>query len=100
MAYVLAQSPYNCNTRSAGTNRSYALNLIDENLILWADEIVCADEEHRMDVNSYCALAGINLKQLKKNVVVLGIPDIYDYRDPKLIEIINKNYSDYIKEQR
>jgi predicted protein tyrosine phosphatase len=100
MAYVLAQSPFNYNTRSAGTNRSYALNLIDENLILWADEIVCADEEHKMELITYCTIANINLKQLRKNVVVLGIPDIYDYRDPTLIAIIKKNYSNYLKEQR
>lgn len=93
MAVVLANEPYNFNTRSAGVNREYALNLIDENLILWADEIVCADDEHMYEVNTFCAVNSINLRVLRKKVLVLGIPDVYDYRDPALVELIKEKYN-------
>ncbi len=92
MAYVLSQDPYNFNTRSAGTNEKYALNLIDENLILWADEIVCADDEHRHEINEFCLWSGIDTLVLRKKIVVLGLPDIYDYRSPRLIELIKERY--------
>jgi len=92
MAYVLSQDPYNFNTRSAGTTAKYALNLVDENLILWADEIACADDEHRHAVNEFCARSGIDTLVLRKKIVVLGLPDIYDYRSPRLVELIRERY--------
>ena len=47
IAHTLAGDPYNYNTRSVGTNIDYALNLIDQVLLEWADEIVCARAERR-----------------------------------------------------
>jgi len=88
MAYVLSRGPYNYNTRSAGIEASYALNLVDENLLMWAQEIVCAEPYHRAMVTDMMQRWAI----LNKKIVTLDLPDIYDYRAPKLIKLIKERY--------
>jgi predicted protein tyrosine phosphatase len=87
MALVLSQEPFNCNTRSAGTNNDLAVVELTDTLLAWADEVVCAETEHAQVVTK--RLQKLNLD---KPVVNLGIPDIYDYRDADLIEIIFDTY--------
>lgn len=83
MSHVLCKYPYNYNTRSCGTNSRYALNLITDDLIEWAEEIICADSEHEIYVRDRLIHLGIN-----KPVQNLAIPDDYSYRDPVLIKMI------------
>ena len=79
IAYVLAQEPYNCNTRAAGISEEYALVKVDDALVEWADEIVCANSDHyNFMVERYP----------HKNISDLRIPDHYGYRDPELIAMI------------
>lgn len=78
-AVVLAGEPYNFNTRACGT-ADYALIKLDDVLIHWADEIVCMEKEHKKLINT------------DKHVVCLNIPDIYAYRDEKLISLIKERY--------
>jgi len=99
IAHTLCSKPYNYNTRSAGTERSYALNLVTEDLLLWADEIVCADTEHVMRVKDMLFVLGYDLSKLKKRVICLEIPDIYDYRAPKLVKRIKDTYNRILAEQ-
>ena len=86
IAHVLSAEPYNFNTRSAGTE-SYALIPVTDDLLMWADEIVCADTEHALYIHK--RMLKLNLD---KPIVDLEIPDHYDYRNPKLIEMIKENY--------
>ena len=78
IAWVLAtKSDYNC--RAAGIH-DYALIQCDEVLIEWADMIICVDEDIYNNV--------INNYKLTQPIVNLNIPDIYEYRQPELVNII------------
>lgn len=87
-AVVLSQRPYNYNTRAAGLNEYFALVIVDEVLLDWADEIVCMTKEQKIELNNM-------LKQFKlgnKPIKCLNIQDSYGYRDKKLIKLIKSNY--------
>ena len=86
MAHVLSAEPYNFNTRSAGI-AGFALIPVTEELLLWADEVVCADTEHALYIRDK-----LMQYQLDKPIVNLNIPDIYEYRNPELIELIKERY--------
>ena len=86
IAHVLSAEPYNFNTRSAGTE-SYALIPVTEDLLMWADEVVCADTEHVISIRNK-----LMSYDLDKPIVNLNIPDIYEYRNPELIELIKERY--------
>lgn len=86
IAHVLSANPYNFNTRSAGTE-PYALIPVTEDLLVWADEIVCADTEHAM-----CVRNKMMEWMLDKPIIDLEIPDNYEYRNPELIEMIKERY--------
>lgn len=78
IAWVLeTKSDYNC--RAAGIH-DYALIQCDEVLIKWADTIICADEDIYNNI--------INNYKLTQPIVNLNIPDIYEYRQPELVNII------------
>jgi predicted protein tyrosine phosphatase len=88
-ALVLSQDPYNFNTRAAGIEESYALIAVDEVLLRWSDEIVCMTEQHERALRAKFA------EQLKEDspvILTIGVPDIYAYRDAKLIALIAANY--------
>lgn len=94
IAHTLAAEPYNYNTRSVGINPDYALNILDQVLLEWADEIVCADSEHEVTVRN--RLMDI---RLTKPIVNLKLPDVYPYRDRKLVHLIKKRYNQYLDGQ-
>lgn len=89
IAWVLSNDPYNFNTRACGITKEYALIAIDEALIFWADDIICVDELHKNYVKEL-----INTSKWKDdfvclpNVILWNLADIYNYRDPKLVEVI------------
>lgn len=87
IALVLSQEPFDYNTRSAGTNERLAVVELTDKLLVWADEIVCADTEHAQTVTKR-----LQKLDLDTPIVNLGIPDIYDYRDERLMEIIYVSY--------
>lgn len=68
--------------KSAGTDRDAVVPLNAE-LIAWADVVVVMEIWHRDRILKRFrnAMAG-------KRVVVLGIPDEYDYMEPALVEIL------------
>lgn len=91
-AFVLSLPPYDFNTRSAGTY-SYALIKVDEVLVGWADEIVCMEEAHaemilKLDVTKQTHYP----KEFLPPIKVLNIPDLYSFREPKLITLIKRAY--------
>ena len=86
IAHVLSAEPYNFNTRSAGT-QFYALIPVTEDLLMWADEVVCADTEHALYIRDKMIEY-----MLDKPIINLNIPDIYEYRNPELIELIKERY--------
>lgn len=85
-AYVLSQAPFNYNTRAAGITEEFALIPVDDALLAWADEVVVAE-----------AWMGRKLEDsFTGKIISLDLPDQYAYRDPKLISLITKRYTDYL----
>lgn len=81
---------YGYNVRNCGTEESYALIPISEALVKWADEIVFVNEENYQRVKSDLENLDIDEERIK----VLNIPDMYNFNDPELIEIIKKQYNE------
>ena len=77
------------NTRACGINEEYALIPLTELLLVWADEIVFMEKEHKEEVESEFDLR-------KKRVVLLSIPDKYAYMDPELQQLIIDRYKETI----
>lgn len=82
-AVVLAQEPFNFNTRAAGVS-DFAIIPVDEVLIEWADEIVVMELWHLFEIQKRF--------KTKKKILVLGIPDQFGYRDPELMRLIEMQY--------
>lgn len=75
---------------SAGLNDDAVVPLSPEQ-IAWADLILVMEKVHR------AKLAKKFRKYLGgKRVVVLGIPDKYDYMDPELVELLKRKCAGFI----
>nr|WP_319394107.1 hypothetical protein [uncultured Desulfobacter sp.] len=79
------------DVRSAGLNNDAEIPLGIED-VSWADYIFVMDQTHK--------------KKLKKkfreyikdqHIICLGIPDDYEYMDPKLIKILNNRVPQFIR---
>ena len=80
--YIQSVSDYNC--RAAGMH-DYALVQVDDVLLEWADLIICTDEDKYITLmNQYEDRIG------DKPVLNFNIPDIYEYKNPDLIKIIEE----------
>lgn len=77
------------NTRACGSE-SYALIPLSANLILWADTIYFVNEYNYygalQQFSEYATLEA----DIRRKAVVWDIEDVYDYRDPELMQIITK----------
>ena len=75
------------NTRAVGANSEYALIAVDDVLLEWADEVVFMEQDHADAVfDKFPFWHG--------EFVVLGIPDMYEWDDPKLRSLIQQRYSE------
>jgi predicted protein tyrosine phosphatase len=69
---------------SAGVDDS-ALVPLDPELLEWADPIIAMESSHRTKMaRKFKRYLG------GKRVVVVGIPDEYEYMDPRLIEVLKR----------
>lgn len=94
-AALVLSSEFGCNTRAAGLSAEYALIPVDRVLLEWADEIVCMSEEQSEMI---CEMFGDDL--VTKTVISLDIPDIFKYRDPRLIELIRTAYAEHTRQMQ
>ena len=76
--------------RNCGTESSYALIPISEALVLWADQIIFVNEENYNTVELELHKLGIP----KDKITVLDIPDMYNFNNPELLEIIKVQYDE------
>jgi len=76
---------------SAGTSPD-AETLLSADLIEWADLVLVMETVHRRRLQSRF---GSLLKARK--IAVLGIPDDYDFMDPKLVRILKSRIEPYVK---
>lgn len=81
LAWILSNEPFNYNTRAVGTSSDYALIVLDEVQLQWADAVVFVDDGNFQ-------AARYELAELIDNMEhhVLKIPDIHKFRHPKLVE--------------
>lgn len=93
MANVLHQE-YGFNTRSAGVAHEYAIIPVDEVLLMWADEIVCAEQSVANRLHDYIADNVKNAEEVLPNITVLNIPDKYTWNHPELRDIIIEQYQE------
>jgi predicted protein tyrosine phosphatase len=89
-AHILCQEPYNFNTRNVGT-APYALIPLTDDVLQWADEIICMEAEHEIVVK-------MKLEELMYTtpVITLDIEDNYEYRNPELVKLIQMKYNQYV----
>lgn len=81
-AEAICQDVEGLEAVSAGTNND-AEQPVTGDLIEWADAIVAMEREHRNRLNRKFRA------QLKgKRLIVLGIPDDYDYMQPELVGLL------------
>jgi len=97
-AHILSSEPWNFNTRCAGTSSEYAIIPITEALILWADVILCMDSFQQLHINTMqnklATEADVMFDFEYKQVINLEIDDIYEYRSPKLVEIMTEKFKE------
>jgi len=76
------------NTRSCGSTE-YALIPLSANLIAWADKIIFVNEENYKQADEHHFMD-------KNKVMVLDIPDNYEYNHPELIEHFERQLEGYL----
>jgi predicted protein tyrosine phosphatase len=86
-ALVLSQEPFGFNTRAAGMSSDFALVIVDEYLLAWADEIVCMTNDQKVNL-----IDMVKDQSVPRPVICLGIEDDFEYRDPKLMKLIAEKY--------
>lgn len=98
-AHLLSSEPWYFNTRCAGTSEEYAIVPVTEALIVWADVILVMDSFQQLHINTMqnkiAAESEFMYEQFDyKQVINLDIPDNYDYRNPKLVEIMTEKFKE------
>lgn len=90
---VVFSREFNFNCRAVGV-RHNALVQVSEALVVWADEIVCADgevqEELFRQIDEH--FDEPESTEIKGKVVHLSIPDDFDFMEPVLQNIILDRY--------
>lgn len=84
-AVILASEPFNFNTRAVGISKEYALIPIDEVLVNWADEIICMEQEHMIEIKK---IFGNKIRK----IICLDICDSFPYRDDTLCMLVAEKY--------
>ena len=98
-AHILSGHPWNFNTRCAGTSAEYAIVPVTEALIVWADVILVMDEVQQLHINTMQNLLASEYEAFEyKQVINLDIPDNYEYRDPRLLKIMNEKFEELFPE--
>ena len=78
------------SVRSAGTESSARIK-VTAKMLDWADIIFVMEKKHKSRLIQNFAVAS------HKEIIVLDIPDDYQYMDEELIDILQNSVSDHIK---
>jgi len=92
LAWILSNEPFNYNTRAVGTSSEYAPIVLDEVTLQWADAVVFVDEDNHH-------IARYEFAELIDNMEchVLKIPDVYQFKHPKLVEAATQQLKEAFK---
>lgn len=94
-AHILSGPPWNFNTRCVGTSEEYAIILVTEALVIWADVILVMDSFQQHHINMMQNKLAEEMTDYNyKQVINLEIEDEYSYRDPKLVEIMTEKFNE------
>lgn len=78
------------NVRSAGTSNSARIK-VNEKLIDWADLIFVMEKRHKQLLNQQ-----FSSFLAEKQIILLDIPDEYQYMDVELIEMLKAGVEPYL----
>ena len=92
-ATIAAKMGY--NARSCGT-AEYALIPLSVNLIFWADHIFFVNEEN-FKAALKIGFEDSVIETMGEKTTVWNIKDVYDYMEPRLVEVIESKLSNYKK---
>ena len=81
---------YGIHTRSAGTSR-HAKHCLTVKDIAWANYICVMEQKHKTWIKEK-----FHKELSHKKIIVLDIPDDYQYMDEDLIEILKQSMQSYI----
>ena len=77
------------NTQSAGL---YTNKPLSARQLSWADVVIVMEEEQRSEIAKRFPKL-----YMQKRILSLDIPDVYNYKDPKLIKILQSKVNEYSK---
>jgi predicted protein tyrosine phosphatase len=78
------------NVRSAGTEPSARIK-VNSKLLVWADLIFAMEKRHKQRL-----IEKFPEEMMDKNIIILDIPDEYQYMDEELVESIKTSVSPYL----
>jgi predicted protein tyrosine phosphatase len=90
-AETIFRENQNFFVRSAGTEPSARIKVTSK-LIDWADIIFAMEKKHKQRL-----IQNFPFNASAKKIVVLGIPDEYQYMDDELIEIIKTSVAPFLE---
>jgi predicted protein tyrosine phosphatase len=80
------------NVKSAGTSQN-ARTKLTENLLYWADLVFVMEEKHQQIIEQK-----FRKSEIMNKIVVLDIPDNYQYMDEELVSLLKGSVSQYLEE--
>ncbi len=87
-AEAIFKNSQNHHARSAGTEPSARIR-VTEKLLSWADVVFVMEKKHRERLQE-------KFPSMGKTIIVLDIPDEYQYMDPELVEMIKHSVEPYL----
>ena len=75
-------------TKSAGL---YNKKQVDEKQLSWADKVIVMEDEQRSEI-----ARRFPKQYIKKQIISLEIPDVYNYNNPALIRILKSKSNDLL----
>ncbi|MCO4292533.1 protein tyrosine phosphatase [Solitalea sp. MAHUQ-68] len=88
---IFKNHPYH-HAQSAGTENGARIK-VSEKHIRWADLIFVMEKKHKQRLQQYFPMVIV-----EKEVIILDIPDDYQFMDAELIEMIKVSVSPYLEE--
>lgn len=92
-AEAIFKDQHGFQVRSAGTAPSARIK-VTEKLVSWAEIIFVMEKKHKQRLCQ--KFPGMNAET---EIIVLDIPDDYQYMDPELVEILKISVMDYFENE-
>ncbi len=91
-AETIFKKSNNHSVKSAGTSQNAKIKLT-ENHLVWADLVFVMEEKHLQIIEQK-----FKSKKLSDKIIVLDIPDKYQYMNEELILLLKQTVSHFIKD--